>query len=113
MHFVGAETVDESTVHWEQLDQSGVNAVHREFWRLVHDMAKSQLFDIAAHLDVVKKFAFLPDVDLHDDIHRALDAIADADMVVELNTAGWLSRSTMRTPRSTFSAVRVRRGPFL
>ncbi|MCA9295496.1 MAG: PHP domain-containing protein, partial [Phycisphaerales bacterium] len=62
VHFVGASTVDESTERWEQLDQAGVNAVHREFWRLVHDMARSGLFDIAAHLDVVKKFAFLPDV---------------------------------------------------
>jgi histidinol-phosphatase (PHP family) len=52
-------------------------------------MAASGLFDIAAHLDLPKKFGFRPRCDVDRLIAETLDAIAEARMVVEVNTNGW------------------------
>jgi histidinol-phosphatase (PHP family) len=47
------------------------------------------LFDFVGHLDLPKKFGFHARADLSRERDAALDAIAAADLAVELNTAGW------------------------
>ena len=63
--------------------------MHRAYWRQIPPMAASGLFDIAAHLDLPKKFGYSPQCDMDRLIAEALDAIAEARMIVELNTNGW------------------------
>lgn len=89
VHFVGGMCVDTSPAAWAKLTQPQRNEVHRQYWLLLREMAGSGLFDIIAHIDLPKKFGYLPDVDLTADIHRALDAVAEHQSVVEVNTAGW------------------------
>lgn len=89
VHFVGSNSIDLTRTFWEKLSQDERNAVIRQYWQTLRDMAASRLFDIAGHLDLVKKFAFYPTEDMSDVISDALDAIAEADMAIELNTAGW------------------------
>jgi histidinol-phosphatase (PHP family) len=52
-------------------------------------MAESGLFDILGHPDLVKKFGHVPGGDLDRFYEPAVDAIAAAGCVIELNTAGW------------------------
>jgi histidinol-phosphatase (PHP family) len=47
------------------------------------------LFDILGHPDLVKKFAHIPPGDLDRFYEPAIDAIAAAGGVIELNSAGW------------------------
>ncbi len=75
--------------YWESLSREEINHVTRRYWQTLCDMVNSQLFDIAGHLDLVKKFNFYPTEDMSDVIADTLDAIADTHMTVELNTAGW------------------------
>jgi len=89
VHFVDGFPVDESREHWEALTQSEVDDVHRKYWRLVADMAGTRAFQLAGHVDIVKKFAFRPTHDLSQEIGIALDSMAAAGMALELNTAGW------------------------
>lgn len=89
VHDVDGMLVDMSAAAWEKLDASQRNRVHRQYWINMRSLAESGLFDIAAHLDLTKKFGCLPTIDLSKERHTALDAIADAGLVVELNTAGW------------------------
>lgn len=89
IHFVDGFPVDESSEQWETLTPAEVNDVYRRYWGLVADMARSRTFQLVGHLDVPKKFAFRPSEDFSKEIATALDAIADAGMTVELNTAGW------------------------
>jgi len=110
VHFVGEITIDGSPKTWTSLDQRGINEVHRRYWHLVREMASSSLFDIAAHLDVVRKFNILPDIDLTAEIDAALDAIADADLVVECNTAGWFKPIGMAYPSMDILARCAARG---
>lgn len=89
VHEVEGFTIDGSPAGWERRSPDERNAVHRDYWVAMRSLAESRLFDIAAHLDLAKKFAFLPTIDLTDVLDPALDAIAAADLVVEVNTAGW------------------------
>ncbi|HUV04296.1 MAG TPA: histidinol-phosphatase HisJ family protein [Armatimonadota bacterium] len=89
VHILDGFPIDESAENWERLTQGDRDDVIRRYWIRLREMAESRMFDIAAHLDLTKKFGFKASVDLSDEISSALDAIASADMSVEVNTAGW------------------------
>ncbi len=89
VHFVDGFPVDESSEHWEALTQTQIDDVYRKYWQLVRAMAETRAFQVAGHLDVLKKFAFRPTGDLSLEIATALDSIAAAGMTLELNTSGW------------------------
>ncbi len=69
--------------------ESDVEAVWAHYWQTFARMASSGLFDILAHPDLVKKFAHVPAGDLARFYEPAIDAVAAAGCVIELNTAGW------------------------
>lgn len=92
VHHVGAFCIDGASAKWSVLDQDQCNRVHEHYWQLMRSMAESGFCDIVAHIDLPKKFGFLPTQDLSAVIDPALDAIANAGMIVELNTAGWHKR---------------------
>jgi len=89
VHFVGTFGIDSDANDWEVLSTAGREAAHRGYWERIAAMARLGIYDIAAHLDLTKKFGYYPTSDLSAEIADALDAIAAAGMVVELNTAGW------------------------
>lgn len=88
VHFVDDFAVDKSADAWDALTERELNDMVRAYWARIAEMAKSGLFDIAAHLDLYKKFGHRPTIDVSTDIAAALDAIAEAGMAVELNTSG-------------------------
>lgn len=87
--------IDGSATAWQTLSQDQINEIHRQYWRNITSLAESGVFDIVAHMDLPKKFAFYPTADLSREVRSALDAIAAAKtptgekLVVEINTAGW------------------------
>lgn len=89
VHFVDGFPVDDSVEHWKNLTDGEVDDICRGYWERIAEMARTGLFQIAAHLDIPKKFNRHPVADMTPLIGRALDAIAVARMIVELNTSGW------------------------
>jgi histidinol-phosphatase (PHP family) len=89
IHFVEGFPVDENADEWEALTVEARDARWRLYWTRVRQLAESRLFDIAGHLDVPKKFGYRPTIDLAAEEAAALEAIAEAGMAIELNTAGW------------------------
>ncbi|MCE5197773.1 MAG: histidinol-phosphatase HisJ family protein [Armatimonadota bacterium] len=89
VHFVSSFPIDEHERHWEAISQPQRDDIIRSYWDNVAKMAKSGLFDIVGHMDLYKKFGHSASCDISDYILNALDAIAEADMAVELNTSGW------------------------
>lgn len=65
-----------------------INEIWQSYFDTVESMAKSGLFDIAGHLDLLKVFKFLPTKDVRLLAKNALKAIKKTDMTVEINTAG-------------------------
>ncbi len=89
VHFVDGFPIDANAENWERVSQNERDEIIRSYWVRIRQMAESRLFHIAAHLDLTKKFGFLPSVDMRDEICAALNAIAQSGMSVEVNTAGW------------------------
>jgi len=89
VHFVGEFPIDGSPHRWANLSQDEIDRIHRDYWIEVRRMAESGLFDIAAHLDLPKKFGNMPREQPWPEIDAALAALAAHNVAVEVNTAGW------------------------
>lgn len=89
VHFVGDFPIDSSRQPWDALSIDGIDEMWRRYWDLIRRMAESRVYDFAAHLDLPKKFGFRPKIDLTAEAGAALDALAAAEMAIEINTAGW------------------------
>jgi histidinol-phosphatase (PHP family) len=89
VHFVDGFAIDFSAQPWQGISQESRDAVWRSYWRLLRATAQAGIFDIIGHFDLPKKFNFFPSADLTADALSVLDAIAAADMAIEINTSGW------------------------
>jgi histidinol-phosphatase (PHP family) len=91
VHFLGdaAVDMDEYSV-WDTGHGGGhsVEDVWRRYFLTVAESARSGLFDIVAHPDLVKYWSRTPEGDLRRYYEPAVEAIAEAGVAVELSTAG-------------------------
>ncbi len=88
VHFIDEWGFDnpEFIGHYEDED---IDVIWQKYFNAIEQMAKSKLFDIVGHLDLIKVFKFMPKKDINIIAKNALLAIKEADMVLELNVAGY------------------------
>jgi len=72
-----------------QYENKDIDVIWQKYFDAIEKMAKSKLFDIVGHLDLIKVFKFLPKKNIADIAHNALVAIKESGMVLELNVAGY------------------------
>ncbi len=89
VHFVDDFAIDLNAKPWEGLSPDLRNNIWRQYWQHLRAVAETGFFDIIGHFDLPKKFNFYPSVDLTEDALAVLDAIAAANMAIEINTSGW------------------------
>jgi histidinol-phosphatase (PHP family) len=89
VHFVKEFAIDLNSKPWEGISQQARNEIWRSYWRLLREAAESRIFDVLGHFDLPKKFKFHPTIDLSAEACEVLDAVAAADMAIEINTSGW------------------------
>jgi histidinol-phosphatase (PHP family) len=89
VHFVDGFPIDFNAKPWQEISQELRDGVWRRYWHFLRATAQSGIFDIIGHFDLPKKFNFFPSADLTEDALSTLDAIAAADMAIEINTSGW------------------------
>ncbi len=65
-----------------------LRALWERYFDLLGEAAESGLFDVLAHPDLIKKFGFRPEGDVHHLYRACLDRIAGSGTVMEVNTAG-------------------------
>uniref|UniRef100_UPI00404745F5 histidinol-phosphatase HisJ n=1 Tax=Aliarcobacter sp. TaxID=2321116 RepID=UPI00404745F5 len=65
-----------------------IDSIWQEYFDAIKSMAKTQLFDIVGHLDLIKVFKFLPKKDVRILAKDALLEIKKSNMVLEINPAG-------------------------
>lgn len=70
---------------WAKAD---VELVWKTYWDEYAVMARSGLFDILGHPDLIKKFSYRPENDLRRYYVPAIEAIAESGAAIELNMAG-------------------------
>ena len=89
VHFADGFPLDAAPAPWEALNEDERDEVWRRYWTYLRRAVETRAFDIIGHLDLPKKFGFLPRADFSGLIADLLDAIADCGPAIELNTAGW------------------------
>jgi histidinol-phosphatase (PHP family) len=89
VHFVDDFIIDLNAQPWEGISQNERNRMWRGYWHLLREAAETRFFDIIGHFDLPKKFKFYPAIDLTEEALTALDAIAAANMAIEINSSGW------------------------
>jgi len=70
-------------------EHEDIDQIWKTYFGLVEAMAKSGLFDIVGHIDLIKVFKFMPKTEILELAMPALKAIKAADMVLEVNVAGY------------------------
>jgi histidinol-phosphatase (PHP family) len=66
-----------------------IDLIWQEYFDLIRDMVRTGYFDIVGHLDLIKVFRFVPKKEILEIAEEALLEIKKADMVLELNVAGY------------------------
>ncbi len=87
VHFVNKWGFDNPEFIGEYKNRD-IDELWQNYFDAVAQMAKSGLFDIVGHFDLIKVFGFIPKKDVRLIAQNALKAIKQANMVLELNSAG-------------------------
>jgi len=115
VHFIGEEAVDHPG--WDIWDGSGdADEVWRRYFESLAECARSGLFDILAHPDLVKVWGGtrpLPERDPRHFYEPAIEAIAASGIAVEISTAGLRKPVGELYPARAFAEMCVEAGaPF-
>jgi histidinol-phosphatase (PHP family) len=115
VHFVGERAVDHEG--WDVWEGSGdADEVWRRYFEALAECARSGLFDILAHPDLVKVWGAarpLPERDLRAFYEPAVEAIAESGIAVEVSTAGLRKPAGEIYPATAFAEMCVEAGaPF-
>jgi histidinol-phosphatase (PHP family) len=108
VHFVGDEAVDHPD--WDIWSARSVDPekVWKRYFEWLGEAARSGLFDILAHPDLVKVWGGerpRPDGDLRRFYELAIEGIAESGIAVEVSTAGLRKPVGERYPASAFLAM--------
>ena len=72
----------------KEWDKRDVEDVYKEYFEYIKNLAKSGLFQIVGHIDLIKVFGYKPKTPLKDIAYTAIKEIKKSKMAVEINTAG-------------------------
>lgn len=72
----------------EEWGRRDVDDAWRDYFALWMEAVSSELFDVMAHVDLVKKFGHFPSFDARELYEEAANAAASAGVVIEVSTAG-------------------------
>jgi len=87
VHFIGDFPFDNPN-HKDKLEVADIDQVYRDYHALLRQSAESGLFDILAHVDLVKKFGNRPKHDLSEEITKTAKIFKKAGVVIEVNSSG-------------------------
>jgi histidinol-phosphatase (PHP family) len=89
VHFLGDLAVDDD--EWDVWTSADPDKVWRRYFETLGEAARTGMFDILSHPDLVKvwgKERPLPEGDLRRFYDLAMDGIAESDVAIEVSTAG-------------------------
>lgn len=87
VHFIDGWAFDDP--EWKaRYAEWDIDALWMRYFNELAEAARSGLFDVMAHPDLIKKFKFMPSFDVAGLYEAAAEAFADAGVAIEVNTAG-------------------------
>ena len=87
VHFINSWGFDNPEYIGEYKNRD-IDKIWEDYFYAIECMAKSKMFNIVGHLDLMKIFKFLPKKDIRILAKEAIKEIKKTDMVVELSGAG-------------------------
>jgi histidinol-phosphatase (PHP family) len=87
VHFQGDWAFDDPRLT-DEYKRREIDQVWRRYFDDLAASARTGLFDVIGHADLVKKFGFYPDGDLTPYYRTAVDAMAEAGVAFECNASG-------------------------
>ncbi len=87
VHFLGEWGFD-SAVFVHEYAVRDIDATYIQYFETVRKSARSGLFDIVGHCDLIKKFGHRPTRNLDDVMRETMKVIKENDLCVEINTSG-------------------------
>jgi len=103
VHFVDKWGFDNPEFIGDYKDKD-IDEIWQKYFNTIQEMVQSNLFDIVGHLDLIKVFKFMPKKDILDIAKDTLLAIKKADMVLEINMAGY--RKPINEPYPSFELLK-------
>ncbi|MBM7622583.1 histidinol-phosphatase HisJ family protein [Sporohalobacter salinus] len=87
IHYLGDWMFDHPD-YVDEYNNRDIDEIYERYFNYVSQAAKSGLFDIIGHLDLIKVFDFHPCCDILEYAKLVLETIADEDLCIEINTNG-------------------------
>jgi len=87
VHFIGDFAFD-NPQEKERLKTNNIDKVYMDYHALLRKSAQSKLFDIMAHVDLVKKFGDRPKTDLNEEVRKTAEIFKKSEVVIEINSSG-------------------------
>jgi len=87
VHFIKDFAVDDP-LSISVYEKSNISKLYEEYFNLVKQAAKSRLFDIIGHIDIIKIFGFKPKDDITNLLEEVADTLKENKVCVEINTRG-------------------------
>ena len=85
IHFIGDWNFDTDQSMYGKWTN---DQLYAKYFQLVQQAAKSELFDIIGHIDIIKKFRIYPETNQDNLFEDTLEIIKAHNLVIELNTGG-------------------------
>lgn len=109
VHFIGGWAFDDPSLI-NRYSTWRIDELWARYFSDLADAARSGLFDVMAHPDLVKKFGYIPDVDPTSWYEEAASAIQEAGCAIEVSTAGLRKPVAQIYPSLEFLRICHRRG---
>jgi histidinol-phosphatase (PHP family) len=87
VHWVGGWAIDASGVTSE-FERRGIDRAWEEYFALVEDLARREVVDVLAHVDLAKKYGYRPVTEPVHLYKKVVEAAAAAGMAVEVSSQG-------------------------
>ena len=87
IHFIESWGFDQTRFKYE-FDRRDIDEGYEVYFGLVMDAARTGLYDIMTHLDVVKKYGHRPTRDLSELHHEVARTLRKSNVAIELNASG-------------------------
>jgi histidinol-phosphatase (PHP family) len=102
VHYLAPGWDVDNPKHISRFQELPVEEIWDRYWELYIRCIRSKLFDFVAHPDLPKKFGHRPNGDLRRYYEHAIQALKDAGIAYELNTAGWRKQVDEQYPSFEF-----------
>jgi histidinol-phosphatase (PHP family) len=87
VHFIDSWGFDQTRFKYE-FDRRDIDEVYEVYFGLVMAAARTGLYDIMTHLDVVKKYGHRPVRDMDELYHEVARTLKKSNVAIELNASG-------------------------